>query len=50
MVGILKLLLCLNESSLTMMKNIFYFILKALFTFKKFNLFFFFFGHAEKIA
>ena len=31
MVGILKLLLCLNESSLTMMKNIFYFIFKSSF-------------------
>ena len=42
--------ICLNDSPLTMMKNAFYFILKALFVFKIFEFLSWLFGHVEKTA
>ena len=42
--------ICLIESSLKMMKNTFYLILKALFVLKIFNFLSRLFGHIEKTA
>ena len=42
--------ICFNESSLKLMKNAFYFILKALFVLKIFRFFSWLFGHVEKTA
>ena len=43
-------LICLIESPLKMMKNVFYFILKALFVLKIFKFLSGLFGHVEKMA
>ena len=42
--------ICFNDSSSKMMKNAFYFILKALFVLKMFKFLSCYFGHAEKTA
>ena len=44
------LFICFNENPLKMMKNTFYFILKALLVLKIFNFFFWLFGHVEEMA
>ena len=44
------LFICFNESPLKMMKNAFYFILKALFVFKIFKFLSWHFGHVEETA
>ena len=45
-----KYFICFSESPLKMMKNAFYFILKALFVLKIFKFLSWFFGHVEKAA
>ena len=45
-----NLFICFNDSPLKMMKNAFYFILKALFVLKIFKLLSWVFGHVEKTA
>ena len=45
-----NLFICFNDSPSKMMKNAFYFILKALFVLKIFKFFFLTFGHVEKTA
>ena len=42
--------ICFNENSLKMIKNVFYFILKALFVLKIFQVLSWLFGHSEKAA
>ena len=44
------IIICLNNSLSKMMKNAFYFILKALFVLKIFKFLSWLFGHAEKTA
>ena len=44
------LFICFNESPLKMMKNAFYFILKAPFVFKIFEVLSWHFGHVEEMA
>ena len=43
-------IICFTESPLKMMKNAFYFILKALFVLKIFKFLLWLFGHVEKMA
>ena len=43
-----KCVICFVKSSLKMMKNAFYFILRALFVLKKFKFLSWLFGHVEK--
>ena len=45
-----KCFICFNERPLTMMKNVFYFILKALFILKVFKSLSWLFSHVEKTA
>ena len=45
-----KKIICFNDSPSKMMKNAFYFILKALFVLKIFKFLSWFFGHVEKTA
>ena len=45
-----KFLVCFNDSSSKMMKNAFYFILKARFVLNIFKCLFCLFGHIEKTA
>ena len=45
-----KMFICFNESPLKMMKNAFYFILKALFVFKISKFLSWLFGPVEKMA
>ena len=42
--------ICFNESPLKLMKNVFYFTVKALFVLKKFKFLSLLFGHVEKRA
>ena len=44
------LFICFNESPLKIMKNVFYFILKALFVLKIFRILSWHFGHVENTA
>ena len=43
-------IICFNDSPSKMMKNAFYFVLKALFVLKIFKFLFWLFGHVEKTA
>ena len=45
-----KNFICFNDSPSKMMKNVFYFILKALFVLKIFKFLYWLFGHVEKTA
>ena len=45
-----KIIICFNDSSSKIMKNTFYFILKALFVLKIFKFLSWLFGHVEKTA
>ena len=48
--GLSPFFICFNVSPSEMMKNVFYFILKALFVFKVFKFLSWSFGHVEKTA
>ena len=45
-----KIFICFNNSPSNMMKNAFYFILKAPFVLKVFKLLYWIFGHVDKTA